>query len=270
MVAIFIKVSPISSLEPDFGMTPLPNFSSASNPSFFDKKKSEVLSPLFALSKTDCGKAPLIIEKRERNFDIFSLKSVKPQSELHQSNDEPSKMIGNLTAKERKEKIEKYQEKRKHRIWNKKTSYDCRKKVADKRLRIKGRFVTREQAFEILGTNAKDILKNEYLMELIKSKSDCSIVTSAQQMKIRNIQALIEPEIYNKSKSGLNKKELKAKHFKQEIQITGKEVSSSSIKERLYELPFIKNPIFSYKRIPKKNSKIDYLKDCEISQNFHP
>jgi len=40
---------------------------------------------------------------------------------------------------------------RKKRIWRKKVSYDCRKKVADGRLRIKGKFVTREQACEQLG-----------------------------------------------------------------------------------------------------------------------
>jgi hypothetical protein len=32
---------------------------------------------------------------------------------------------------------------RKRRIWKKKINYDCRKKVADNRLRIKGKFVTR-------------------------------------------------------------------------------------------------------------------------------
>lgn len=40
---------------------------------------------------------------------------------------------------------------RKRRIWKKKINYDCRKKVADNRLRIKGKFVTREQACEMLG-----------------------------------------------------------------------------------------------------------------------
>jgi hypothetical protein len=41
--------------------------------------------------------------------------------------------------------------KRKSRNWNKKVSYDCRKRVADSRLRIKGRFITRDQATKILG-----------------------------------------------------------------------------------------------------------------------
>jgi hypothetical protein len=45
---------------------------------------------------------------------------------------------------------------RKRRIWRKKVSYDCRKKVADGRLRIKGKFVTREQACEQLGLESVD------------------------------------------------------------------------------------------------------------------
>ena len=66
-------------------------------------------------------------------------------------------MIGKLSAKQRKRKILKYKEKRKRRIWSKKINYDCRKRVADNRLRIKGRFVTKEQAFAILGTTPEDL-----------------------------------------------------------------------------------------------------------------
>lgn len=69
--------------------------------------------------------------------------------------------IGQLTAEERRNKIEKYLTKRKKRSWSKKISYDCRKRVADSRLRIKGRFVTKEQAVAVLGaddqTNLTDI-----------------------------------------------------------------------------------------------------------------
>jgi hypothetical protein len=42
----------------------------------------------------------------------------------------------------------KYLEKKKRRIWRKKVNYDCRKKVADGRLRIKGKLVTFDQARE--------------------------------------------------------------------------------------------------------------------------
>ena len=59
--------------------------------------------------------------------------------------------IGTLTIEQRKEKVKKYLEKRKKRTWQKKIYYDCRKRVADNRLRIKGRFVTRDQAIYIYG-----------------------------------------------------------------------------------------------------------------------
>jgi len=61
-----------------------------------------------------------------------------------------TKKIGTLTLSERRAKIEKYLEKRKKRTWSRRINYDCRKRVADSRLRIKGRFVTRDQAFVLL------------------------------------------------------------------------------------------------------------------------
>jgi len=60
-------------------------------------------------------------------------------------------MIGPLTEAERLVKINRYLTKKRNKLTMKKFTYTCRKKVAEKRLRIKGRFVTKEQAFEILG-----------------------------------------------------------------------------------------------------------------------
>jgi hypothetical protein len=51
--------------------------------------------------------------------------------------------IGPLTKTERKRKVENYLRKKKQRSWEKKTKYDCRKKVAINRIRCKGRFVKR-------------------------------------------------------------------------------------------------------------------------------
>ncbi|TDH73082.1 hypothetical protein CCR75_003701 [Bremia lactucae] len=51
------------------------------------------------------------------------------------------KKIGSYTPTERKLRLEKFHEKRKNRTWKKSIKYDCRKKLADDRPRIKGRFV---------------------------------------------------------------------------------------------------------------------------------
>lgn len=59
--------------------------------------------------------------------------------------------VGTLTKAERREKILKYQEKRRRRTFTKRISYQCRKRVADQRLRVKGRFVSSKQAQRLRG-----------------------------------------------------------------------------------------------------------------------
>jgi hypothetical protein len=62
--------------------------------------------------------------------------------------------VGGLPFEKRRQKLAKYIEKKKRRIWRKKVNYDCRKKVADGRLRIKGKFVTYEKVREELGMSS--------------------------------------------------------------------------------------------------------------------
>lgn len=70
-------------------------------------------------------------------------KEIKPKAQfVGLLKSDPTQIIGTLTVQQRIKKIEKYLEKKKKRTWKKKIHYDCRKKVADNRLRIKGRFVT--------------------------------------------------------------------------------------------------------------------------------
>jgi len=58
------------------------------------------------------------------------------------------------------------------RKWRKKVSYDCRKKVADSRLRIKGKFVTREQVCSQLGIVDIDIYSGNEIRELLEKKME--------------------------------------------------------------------------------------------------
>ena len=54
------------------------------------------------------------------------------------------KQIGLISLEQRQAKIKRFLEKRLRRNWGRKVSYDCRKRVADGRLRVKGRFVAKK------------------------------------------------------------------------------------------------------------------------------
>lgn len=54
------------------------------------------------------------------------------------------RFVGAYSPESRKKRIARFLEKRKRRIWQKKVKYDVRKSFADSRMRIKGRFVKKE------------------------------------------------------------------------------------------------------------------------------
>ena len=69
------------------------------------------------------------------------------------------KMIGPITETERLSRIMRYLKKKRERKESHK--YSCRANVATKRLRVRGRFVTKEQAFELLGISENDLSSNQ-------------------------------------------------------------------------------------------------------------
>ena len=56
----------------------------------------------------------------------------------------PDGWVGAYSPTSRKMRIERFLSKRSHRVWTKKVKYDVRKNFADSRLRVKGRFVKKE------------------------------------------------------------------------------------------------------------------------------
>ena len=56
----------------------------------------------------------------------------------------PPQNVGAYSPESRRARIAKFLDKRQHRIWKKRVKYDVRKNFADSRLRVKGRFVKKE------------------------------------------------------------------------------------------------------------------------------
>ncbi len=79
----------------------------------------------------------------------FSLHLLKNYTQVYNKNGR----IGIYTPAERAAIITKFNAKRARRVWNKKIRYNCRKNLADRRMRVKGRFVKRSA--EAVATTAE-------------------------------------------------------------------------------------------------------------------
>lgn len=117
-------------------------------------KMSEKLAQTGVIIK----KVPEIVEKI--NSTIVNLNSRQFKSSFKLDSDiikQPlERRIGTLTISERKKLLAKYLEKRKRKKLGKKIEYECRKRVAENRLRFKGRFITKEQAKALLVISSKN------------------------------------------------------------------------------------------------------------------
>ena len=60
-----------------------------------------------------------------------------------------TRFVGSLTSEERRQKLQRYRIKKMRRRFEKRISYNCRKIVADKRVRVKGRFISKKDAESI-------------------------------------------------------------------------------------------------------------------------
>lgn len=80
---------------------------------------------------------------RPRSMSDPNLKSKVREDGLLEI-ERPDGWIGAYSPESRKVRISRFLEKRNHRVWTKTVKYDVRKNFADSRLRVKGRFVKKD------------------------------------------------------------------------------------------------------------------------------
>ncbi len=70
------------------------------------------------------------------------------------------------TLEERKVRVARFQAKRSRRVWRKKIEYDSRKKTADNRPRLKGRFMRRDEEAGIIVGGAAVAAASETVVQV--------------------------------------------------------------------------------------------------------
>ena len=101
-----------------------------------------------------------MLDEEESDVDESSWSHMEKDEMNLDESKESVQYVGPLTVNQRLEKVRKYWRKKYNKANTSKYHYICRQQVAEKRLRIKGRFVTKEQACEILGLTQNDLLDN--------------------------------------------------------------------------------------------------------------
>ena len=91
----------------------------------------------------DSGRGPTLVRRHSDPTDLTSNNGFFSHLWMNPE-DRPDHYIGAYSPEARKARIDRFLDKRKHRVWTKKVKYDVRKNFADSRLRVKGRFVKKE------------------------------------------------------------------------------------------------------------------------------
>ena len=142
--------------------------SSENNP---DKKIKEEIH-LFREAKSEIS-----IEHDDVDLKT-SLNNIQANSNDTEDN---TKKIGYYTKEERQLIITKFREKKSKRCWNKQVKYYCRKRLADTRPRVKGRFIPKEVCTNDFNLDIILSSKEKYYLEdLYSVASDTTTATTSE------------------------------------------------------------------------------------------
>ena len=130
------------------------------------RQRRELLAIVLAAEKNDVETADHVDEKRRKNIKSSSKtaasrvqKPNSPKKKRSKTGSENAKAldkngdargsregwIGDYSPEKRRQRIQRFLEKRQRRVWVRKPRYDVRKSFADSRLRVKGRFIKKEE-----------------------------------------------------------------------------------------------------------------------------
>jgi hypothetical protein len=103
-------------------------------------------------------------------YDPVLLAKTRQEMEANNEVELPSSvtgLIGAYTLEERRKKLERYLAKRSRRVWDRNVRYQCRKNIAVNRLRVRGRFISREEEESLL--NAGFTTTSDDMDEVVKA-----------------------------------------------------------------------------------------------------
>ena len=161
------------------------------------KKCSDLKMTATAGITSNCVREKQLPILKEEDFEFGVTESKKSKQLCTRS--AATALCKELRSK-RLEKVKRYLDKKRRRLITKSHVYQPRKQVAEKRLRIKGRFVTKEQAFQILGVSQQELLSIEDVQMLLTKLSNDPVRLNTifengnvkGQIKIHNFNALID------------------------------------------------------------------------------
>ena len=108
--------------------------------------------------------------------------------------------IGAYSPESRRQRIQKFLEKRSRRVWTKKVKYDVRKNFADSRLRVKGRFVKKED---------EEVLRDR--IPVVSSVDETTVVITDENMaQQQQINSSSQPQEENEPIDHLEQQSIEA------------------------------------------------------------